>query len=192
MMNLNLLFIVISAVWISSELVLLVTKRSQNRGTESADSGSQRILWLAITLSIATGYLAAANRLLPLPGDLHVWRIAGLILIVAGLAVRWTAILALKELFTVDVAIATGQHLVDRGIYRWVRHPSYTGMLVSFLGLGIAFGSLFSVVIILIPTTLAILHRVRIEEAALNTALGAEYALYARRTRRLIPFLFLV
>ncbi len=192
MMNLNLLFIVTSALWVLSELVLLVTKRSRNRGAESADSGSQRTLWLAITLSITVGYFAAANRLLPLPGSVHVWRIAGLVLIMAGLAVRWTAIMTLKEFFTVDVAIATGQRLIDRGIYRRVRHPAYTGMLLSFLGLGLAFGDALSVVIILIPITLAVLHRVRIEEAALNEALGPVYANYAQRTRRLIPFLFKV
>lgn len=191
MMTLNLLIIITSAIWILSEMVLLVTKRSRTRRVESADKGSQRILWLTISLSVASGILAAVYRAASLPGNARIWAMIGMLLMLAGLAIRWTAIFTLNELFTIDVAIAESQHVVEHGIYRYVRHPSYTGLLTSFLGLGIAFADGLSILLIVVPTALAVLHRVRIEEAALHKALGGQYTRYARRTRRFLPFLFL-
>lgn len=111
-------------------------------------------------------------------------------MILLGLVIRWTAILTLKRFFTVDVAVARDHQLVEHGIYRYIRHPSYAGSLVSFLGLGMAFSNWLSVFVIVIPITLAFLYRIRVEELMLSRALGEPYTRYALTTKRLIPFLF--
>jgi hypothetical protein len=66
-------------------------------------------------------------------------RVAGflaLVLVLIGLFIRWTAILTLGRFFTVDVAVHSDHALVENGLYRFVRHPFYTGLLVAFLGVG--------------------------------------------------------
>lgn len=91
---------------------------------------------------------------------------------------------------SINVAIASDHRLVESGPYRFVRHPSYTGALMLFLGLGVAMGNWLSVVIISVPIFLAFWWRMRIEEAALLEALGETYRSYMNRTKRLIPMIY--
>jgi protein-S-isoprenylcysteine O-methyltransferase Ste14 len=189
-MNLMFLVIGISVLWVASEIVLTGGKRSRRDRSKRADQSSQLILWATILASIAAGVLVAMTGIGTIMSHRRVWVLAGMMLIVAGLIIRWVAILTLKKSFTVDVAISPGQRILQRGIYRLVRHPSYTGGLLSFLGLGVSFANWLSILVIIVPTTAAFLHRVRIEEAVLFEAFGDEYAGYASRTRRFIPFLF--
>ena len=60
---------------------------------------------------------------------------------VVGIAIRWYAIVYLGRFFTVNVAIAADHRLIDSGPYRFVRHPSYIGALMAFLGLGLTLGN---------------------------------------------------
>jgi protein-S-isoprenylcysteine O-methyltransferase Ste14 len=115
---------------------------------------------------------------------------AGLALTVSGLALRWTAILTLGRLFTPTVAVHPGQPVVRSGVYRRVRHPAYSGLLLAFLGLGLAFSNWLSLAVLFIPILAALLYRMRIEENALVELLGREYADYCEVTRRLIPGIY--
>jgi protein-S-isoprenylcysteine O-methyltransferase Ste14 len=71
-----------------------------------------------------------------------------------------------------------------------VRHPSYSGALLSFLGLGITLHDWASLVVLAIGVGGAFAYRIRVEERALLDALGEEYGAYAARTKRLVPFVF--
>lgn len=52
-----------------------------------------------------------------------------------------------------------GQPVITAGPYRYVRHPSYTGLLLAFLGLGVFFGNWLSVIVLFVPITFAVIHR---------------------------------
>ncbi len=71
-----------------------------------------------------------------------------------------------------------------------MRHPAYTGSLLSFVGLGLCGGNALSMVVLLAPIALAFANRIGVEEAALTAGLGSRYADYAKRTRRLVPFVY--
>jgi len=71
-----------------------------------------------------------------------------------------------------------------------VRHPSYTGALLAHLGLGLSFANWFSLAFSVIPFVIAAWYRMRVEDAALQTAFGAEYLDYSKRAKRLIPKLY--
>lgn len=116
--------------------------------------------------------------------------IAGVVLILLGVALRWWAILTLGRYFTYDVAVRPSQAVVQSGPYRFVRHPAYSGTLLSILGLGLALANWASLVAVLAGGVLGMLYRVRVEERALRDALGQPYADYMRRTKRFIPFVF--
>lgn len=172
-----------------SEFVLLLAKRS--RGTsESNDRGSLGVLWAVILGSIG---LAIAFSILFRKADSQLLArltpVAG-VFFVGGLALRWCAICYLGPLFTVNVAIASDHRLIDTGPYRYIRHPSYTGALLAFLGLGIAFGNWLSLLAVLMPTSLAFMWRIAIEETALRQALGESYVRYITHTKRLIPLVY--
>jgi protein-S-isoprenylcysteine O-methyltransferase Ste14 len=55
-----------------------------------------------------------------------------------GIAIRQWAVMVLGRYFTTNVRVHPGQTVVEEGPYRWVRHPSYTGMLITFVGIGLA------------------------------------------------------
>jgi protein-S-isoprenylcysteine O-methyltransferase Ste14 len=108
----------------------------------------------------------------------------------AGLIFRAYAIRQLGQYFTPEVIVQAGQHVVDRGLYRYLRHPSYTGTFITILGYGLALTNGLSLLLMLILPGLAYAYRMRVEEAALGAAFGAEYQDYMRRTKRLIPFIY--
>ena len=185
-MLLSILRVFVALVPIS-EIALNLLRRSKPSSSEARDRGSMRLIWIAITFGIAGAIMAqwvpSANMLAPV----RFLRLLALFLIIAGLIVRWVAILTLGRLFTVDVAIHEDHPVVETGLYRFVRHPAYAGTLITFLGLGIFFENWLSFFVLIIPVTLAVFNRIVKEEQALRTALGAPYTEYCTRTKRLIP-----
>lgn len=172
-----------------SELYLAFTKRASSR-TLSRDRRSLLILWIVIIVSIWLGIQmiwVLPDATLPARRGFY---IAGFCLFLGGLVLRWYSIGYLGRYFTVNVAIDPEHELVESGPYRYVRHPSYTGALMAFLGLGLCFGNWVSILLLTLPIIIAFLWRIRIEEAALLQALGREYRAYMRRTERLIPWLY--
>jgi len=169
-----------------SELALLLSRRSGG-GASSQDAGSLRLLWAVIigsilggifsSISVAAAYSPLLTRLVPI----------GVALYLIGMILRWYAILYLGRFFTVNVAIAADHRVIDTGPYKYIRHPSYSGALLIFLGMGISFQNWLGLAVLLIPTTLAFLWRINVEEQALRGALGEAYVNYSARTRRLIP-----
>ncbi len=170
-----------------AEIALAMRKRATAATAQLQDQGSMRLLWVAIALGVGSAVATQSLRLAPLPGSVGMLRLLALVLMVGGLSIRWAAILTLGQFFTVDVAIQPQQQVIQTGLYRVVRHPSYTGLLLSFVGLGVYFSSWFSLVVLLIPITAAVANRIVKEEAVLLAALGTPYAEYCARTKRLIP-----
>jgi protein-S-isoprenylcysteine O-methyltransferase Ste14 len=88
------------------------------------------------------------------------------------------------------VAIHANQTLRKTGLYRWVRHPSYSGMLVIFAAIGLSQRNWVSLAVMLIFPTAALLYRIHVEELALGEAFGDDYARYRQSTFRLIPGIY--
>jgi len=111
-------------------------------------------------------------------------------LVVAGMALRWYSIYYLGKQFTVNVAIIEGHRLVSSGPYRLIRHPSYSGLLMIFLGLGIHSNHSVGILALTLPVLWAIHNRIRIEEAAMSAFFGIEYEQYRAHTKKLLPYIF--
>lgn len=174
------------------ELVLAWRKRAArvDPRARSADAGSLVHIWLTVGLGIA----ATAAAMLFLPAwygpELHAARWLGLSSFCLGIAVRTWAIVALGRLFTVDVAILEGHRLVVTGPYRWLRHPSYSGVMAAVLGLGILSGHLLALACITTTALFALVRRIRVEERALAEAFGPAWEAHRARTWNLVPFLW--
>jgi protein-S-isoprenylcysteine O-methyltransferase len=186
----NRLASILGIFFVLSEIALSVFKRAQ-RGARVADRGSLSLIWIVIGISVFCAfYVSFAAPEAAFGAWRAAARIMGIVLFVSGLALRWFAIVYLGRFFTVNVAIASDHELIDTGPYRFIRHPSYTGALMAFLGLGLCIGNWLSLGILLAPILLVFLHRVRIEEAALLQGLGEQYRGYRNRTKRLIPGIY--
>jgi protein-S-isoprenylcysteine O-methyltransferase Ste14 len=152
-----------------------------DRGTRWALAGS-------LSLGFALAILAARRMVGPrLPGYGWPAFVLGVVLIWAGGALRVSAVLLLGRFFRRVVAIQEGHHVVRRGPYRLIRHPAYAGDLLIAIGVGLALGYVVSLVILIVLPILGHLPRIRVEEAALERALGDEYRGYERETWRLVP-----
>jgi protein-S-isoprenylcysteine O-methyltransferase len=115
---------------------------------------------------------------------------AGVALILAGLVVRWTAIRTLGRYFERVINIQPGHEIVRRGLYKRLRHPSYTGALMAHFGFGLSFANWATLAATFLPMLAAVLYRIRVEEDALRRKFGAEYDLYAASTKRLLPGIY--
>jgi protein-S-isoprenylcysteine O-methyltransferase Ste14 len=185
-----LLFWSACALWILPELVAARVRRS-GASAKAQDQGSLNL----IALLWVFGIVLDVSLSFSLPhAAIHVERVllffAGVGLIVGGVAFRWYSASLLGKYFTFDVATHTGQTIVEKGPYRYIRHPSYTGALLSSLGFGMALGNWAGLLAALSCLVAAYAYRIPVEERALASALGEPYRQYLRRTWRLVPFLF--
>jgi protein-S-isoprenylcysteine O-methyltransferase Ste14 len=111
-----------------------------------------------------------------------------MLLVYAGIALRLYAIHMLGASFTTTVAIAPEQPVIEAGPYRLIRHPSYTGLLIMFLGFGLSSTNWLSLLVLMGCLLIGLSYRIQVEEHVLQEHLGLRYQEYMRRTKRLIPF----
>lgn len=169
--------------------VIEILLRLRNLGGRTAFDWTFGLVVASVALAINAGFRAAHLQSTVVGGG---WApvAVGLGVLAAGVVLRVWAIVTLGRLFKFVVVIQDGHRVVASGPYRLLRHPSYTGALVGFLGIGIALDSWLSVLALVLIPLLAIGVRIRVEETELARALGEEYRAYARRTRRLVPGLW--
>jgi protein-S-isoprenylcysteine O-methyltransferase len=173
-------------VWLMVDGVAIsrhVTGKAENRDRFSlvlVVVGNFVALFAAVSLSYSSIWSMNSTVL----------QIAGLVVMGTGIIVRTAAIVQLGRLHTPNVAVRQGHQLIDSGLYRHVRHPSYLGALIAFFGFSVALGNWLGVAVVMIVTLCIYLFRIHEEETALETAFGDDYRAYRRRTKRLIPGLY--
>jgi protein-S-isoprenylcysteine O-methyltransferase Ste14 len=152
------------------------------------DEGTFRALMIGSPLAVlaagAAAYLPWLTILDPIAGA-----VTGMILMVAGAILRRHCFHALGASFTGVVEVKEGQRVVQTGLYRHVRHPSYTAAFMMFTGVGFALGSWISVAVLFVAHCYLYGRRVVAEEKALVDTLGDAYREYMLRTKRFLPFL---
>jgi protein-S-isoprenylcysteine O-methyltransferase Ste14 len=154
------------------------------------DRGNRWVLIAFLLLGLLDAYLPAytdRKELWTIDGDTIRW--IGVVLFVAGGALRLWPVFVLGDRFSGLVAIQPGHTLVTSGIYGVIRHPSYLGLLVNSLGWGLAFRSGVGVLLTALMMLLLV-ARIRAEERMLRTEFGDEYDTYCARTSRLFPGLY--
>lgn len=186
----TLMFWGVFTLWILLEIIASRVKRSAD-SSRARDRSSLLLIivfwWVGIAADFAFSFLLPQaaiqqRRLLAF--------LAGVALMLAGIALRQYSMAVLGKYFTFDVAVDSGHVLVETGPYRYVRHPSYTGALLTLFGFGLALGNWAGLAAALSCMAFAYTYRISVEEAALAAALGEPYQQYVSRTWRLVPFLF--
>lgn len=155
------------------------------------DRNTKRVLIGGMFAGLAVAWLIAAGApALRAGANSRPALVLGMAIALAGIGVRGWGVATLGRYFQREVVIEAGQTLVTTGPYRWVRNPAYAGSLLTIFGVALMFGSWVGAAAGTLIAFLALLPRLRVEEAALTGAFGDAYRAYAARTARLIPGLW--
>src|SRR3954453_6612872 len=125
------------ASWVASEIGILIFTRTRSHSGKGRDRGSLLLLWSVITASISLGTWYGEVHPRDVFRNGSQARLLSILFLGVGLAVRWTAILKLGRSFTANVVIQAKQRVEKTGVFRLVRHPSYSGLLIIFAGIGL-------------------------------------------------------
>jgi protein-S-isoprenylcysteine O-methyltransferase Ste14 len=173
------------AGWAVFELALRVRERLAGKGSVARDRGTRALIAVTLGAAIALAVVTASRSTGPrIAGP---YRSLGVIVVWLGLAIRVWAIAALGHAFRTTVEVDSGQAVVSTGPYRWVRHPSYSGLLLIMSGCGLAAGNWLALAVCALLPLPAVLRRIQVEEAELTRVLGDRYRAYQAQTKRLIP-----
>jgi protein-S-isoprenylcysteine O-methyltransferase Ste14 len=180
---------VVYVVTFYPELKIVREARITARQEGSKDRGSMNVIlgvtWIALMVAYPVAFITRSM----FPPHLRVALfILGVIMMVLGSLLRRFCWRALGSYFTGDVQARADQPVIRHGPYRSVRHPSYTGGMMMFIGMGFALGNWISVTLLTVASIVSYAYRVAVEERALVEVIGAPYVAYMKETKRFIPF----
>jgi len=184
-----LVFSIIIWLWILSELIggiIIPRLRFGGRRVQQRNRRLNTFTWIALiaVYGVSIGFTRSGIALLPS------WiYYMGIALMLLGIAIRQWAIAVLGRYFSIVIGIQKDQKVVETSPYHLVRHPSYTGSLLTYVGIGLAVQSGVAVLVVVPIFGLIYGHRMLVEEKVLTLELGNNYVEYMKRTKRLIPFL---
>jgi protein-S-isoprenylcysteine O-methyltransferase Ste14 len=174
--------------YLISEIILNVrTTRGKDGAT---DKGTIRLVWVLVAISFIIAWLPVildSGRLLVL-GDWLTW--VGVTIMISGIIFRRYAISVLGKFFTATVQIQKDHELIKAGPYRYIRHPSYLGILIIALGLGIALANWISLLLCIVLPVIGVIQRIKVEEKELEKHFGKQYLDYRKSTWRVVPYIY--
>ncbi len=181
-------FYVVYVGWILSLILerVIIFRSGQSATRVRRDRGSLLIIYGSIFISITIAFYFAQSRVWILPD----WAFyLGTVMMLLGIFVREWAVVTLRRYFSYSVRVRKDHKVVQNGPYRVVRHPAYTGTMLTIIGIGFALRTWAGVLVLAVLFTLAFAYRVKVEEKLLTGELGDDYLQYMKRTKRLIPFI---
>lgn len=184
------IFVLVCGAWIISEILGPVRWSGMREGKRRDRKGK-----LGVVVACGLGGIGLC-LLLPLllpqatiPGQPEIFW-GGVVVTLLGIGWRWYAIATLGRFFTAALILHPDQHVVQHGPYKVIRHPSYSGILLAMVGLGLMLGNWVSLLILTAGLSFLVCSQIPREEQELLTHLGQPYQEYMQRTWRLIPFVF--
>ncbi len=179
-------FVIALLAWLLFEAMMRVRQGLRAAGPPSADR-SVFVLLPCLAGSIIAAEVLGRRGLLLWPGGL-VWPVvAGIVLIAAGIGLRAWSIAALGRFFQYQIKVQSGHRVVTGGPYRYVRHPSYTGIALVLAGIALACDDVWALAAVAVLGGTGLWVRIRAEEQQLTQALGGEYERFAAGRKRLVP-----
>jgi len=188
-MNFEIIILIIaSTIWIFAEVYLVLRDNSRGKGKTTIDRRTRNYNFISLIIAISCAALVSWIPLFQFNrrGTSVVFWI-GIIIIVLGLFLRYWSINILGKYFRTTVEVEESQKIVEKGPYKFIRHPSYSGIILFCIGYGLAVQNWLSLIIAISLPTIALLYRIKIEEEALVKGIGTDYEAYQKKTKKLIP-----
>ena len=171
------------------EYYLSYRQRQKSKIVSKGDKGSLWVLIITITVGYLLSFYIATTKI----GRIYHWNILfaiGILIIMVGFIIRIISIRTLKQYFTYSVAKAENQEIIEKGLYKYIRHPGYLGQLIIFTGISISLSNWLSVILMLLSTLVGYVNRIRVEEKFITEEMGDIYSNYQKRTKKLIPKIY--
>lgn len=133
---------------VSEIFIFAYTYRKKDGKEISRDRGTKWLLYLNFIVCILISFYNVSKKafnfiwMMKLPGFCIE---LGICLMLLGIVIRVSAVLTLRKDFTLNVQVTSRQRLITSGLYRKIRHPAYTGSILSLLGIALALRNLISV-----------------------------------------------
>ena len=188
-MYLDLIVQIVAAVlWLGAEAYLIRRDGAHGKGRTEIDRRTRNYNTIAtvvaLTLAPSLSWIVALR--FGSPGASVVFWIGSTVTFL-GFILRHWSVIVLGKYFRTTIELEKGQKVVQKGPYKYVRHPSYAGIILFFIGYGLLSKNWLSLAVAVCPPTVSLVYRIQIEEIALSEGLGAEYAAYQRKTKKLVP-----
>ncbi|MEL7534899.1 MAG: isoprenylcysteine carboxylmethyltransferase family protein [Bacteroidota bacterium] len=180
------LVITISGLWIN---IKKSTDKSEKQPDNQQDQGSLRLFRWVVPIALVVSLLIyfVQGPYLLTEGFLL---LVGLLWVGLGLLLRWYAVWQLGQAFTVQLRVEQDQKLIREGIFKYLRHPSYLGLLLYYLGLGLVMGNAICLSVLVVLPAWAVLNRIGLEERLLLSHFGETYQRYQAQSWRLLPWVY--
>lgn len=177
-------------IYIMAEIFIFWFTSRQNRSNpekRKGDKGSCLILVVGSIVIVLLNLVCRKNDWGIMPKLLY-W--CGIIFTIIGVILRIYSVLTLGKAFTVSVQVNSNQKIIQSGPYKYIRHPAYSGSILSLIGISLAFRSSLGVVGTLIIIASIYGYRIKIEESMLASNFKTSYPEYKKHTKRIIPFVW--
>jgi protein-S-isoprenylcysteine O-methyltransferase Ste14 len=181
-------YVVAAAPWVlfSAYWEFAARNAATAKNSESSTSRGFHVFLTNVALMLGVAPIRGLGRFLPAS---FLWLATGLAIDAVGLCIAIWARRDLGRNWSGEISIKEEHELIQSGLYRWLRHPIYTGLLTMYLGTALATGEWLALVGLTIAV-FAYWRKIRLEEANLDEAFGEEYEAYRRETWALVPGLF--
>jgi len=126
------------AIWLAFTFLIepvIIRSTSTKTAKTREDKGSALLIYLSVFVSIITAFQFAGANITPLPEWVF---IVGICFMLLGIFVREWAVTTLRGFFLFTVGVRQDHKVIENGPYRFVRHPAYSGSLLTMVGLGLA------------------------------------------------------
>lgn len=190
MTPIQLFWLMLGTTWAAIEIAIAMKTRVQFTTTAQFEYRSERLIWLVVTIALIAALLLKQQHFMTLPIAVFNRQIIAMGFFITGIVLRCYAVFSLGQFFSTTVITQNRHILIEKGPYRLIRHPAYTGLLSSFFAAGIAMGDMLALLTLLCPIAYVLNQRIRIEEHWLNEHFGTVYNDYCLRTKKLIPWFY--
>lgn len=180
--NIKILYFLIFLL-LASERIISTFKHKEKKGTIEH-------MWTSILLipSYIFGISLALFDFLSRRNSLNLGiTIIGLLLILAGIALRQFSLNALQNNWSIHIKNSPDQQLIKTGPYKWIRHPYYLSVMLELLGVSFYFNSIISLSYVLLIHFPLVLVRISLEEKNLANKFLVQYEHYHKETRIFLP-----
>jgi protein-S-isoprenylcysteine O-methyltransferase len=190
MTAIQLLWFILGTSWAILECCILVKTRVGVTSNVQNRYHSEHLIWLVVLAALFCALWFKNLHLLSFPLNPSVRQTLAVLLFSSGFALRTYAVLTLRQFFSTSVTLQHQHQLIQTGPYQRIRHPAYTGLLLSFCGAGIGMGDILALTVLVTPIAYVLLQRIKAEEHWLSTHFGDGYISYCGRTQKLIPWFY--
>jgi protein-S-isoprenylcysteine O-methyltransferase Ste14 len=189
-MNLKIIVVIaVAYLYGFFEYYLSVRQRQKIKIVSRGDKGSLWVLIISITIGYLLSFSIASTKI----GRMYHWNIfftLGFLIIIIGLVIRIISIRTLEQYFTYSVTKVENQEIIEKGVYKYIRHPGYLGQIVIFLGISISLSNWLSIILMFLSTLIGYMNRIRVEEKFMFEQMGEKYSDYKTRTKKIVPKIY--